>query len=487
VFKRKKLGKALANAVNYGQWKRLAREWDIEHGLDKWKRSDRSRRYDFVSIRKRLEQLRGFRASGDNHGLLYTLNEGIHGNMGGMGNPALYNQAKFGTKQLISEFIDELSSAIEYIASDDVTDISFEEKVDFIRRASICCGRSAIMLSGSGTLLYFHLGVVKALLEEDLLPTIMSGSSGGSIVSAILGTHSKEELEELMDPAFMISLIDEQRQRLEESGASRPNQQHIRESLAKMIPADMTFAEAEKLSGIKINVSIAPAEQYQTSRLMNAITSPTVYVLDAVVASAAVPGVFPPVQLTAKNAYGERQPYLPGRLWVDGSVTNDLPAKRLMRMYQVNHFVVSQTNPHIVPFISDEREQGALSKAVNNFTKHTVRDGLSLYTEVMKRPLKGLPRAQHLLAMANSVINQDYTGDINILPPLKIINVRKLLSLRTEADIILMVEAGERSTWPKMEMIRIQTKLSRTIDQIQKQLLEIAIESEAEVHYKKAS
>jgi hypothetical protein len=38
-----------------------------------------------------------------------------------------------------------------------------------------------------------------------------------------------------------------------------------------------------------------------------------------------------------------------------------------------------------------------------------------------------------------------------------------------------------------MEMIRIQTKLSRTIDKSQKQLLEIAIESEAELHYKKAS
>lgn len=487
MFKRKKLEKALANAASYDQWKRAAKEWDILRGLDKWKRSDRSRRYDFVSIRKRLDQLRSFRQSGDNQGLLYTLNEGIHGNMGGMGNPMLYTHAKYGTKELITDYIGELSEAMEYIVSDKVDDISYEEKVDFIRRASICCGRSALMLSGSGTLLYFHLGVVKALLEEGLLPSIMSGSSGGSIISAILGTHAPGELEELMDPEFMIGLIDEQRVRLEKSGSSRPDQQHIRESLAKMIPEDMTFAEAEKISGVRINVSIAPAEQYQTSRLMNAITSPTVYVLDAVLASAAVPGVFPAVQLTAKNVNGERQPYLPGRLWVDGSVTNDLPAKRLMRMYQVNHFIVSQTNPHIVPFVRDEREHGMFSTAVRSIAKNTARDSLALYTAVLKKPLKALPQAQHMLAMANSVVNQDYTGDINILPPLKIINVRKLLSLRTEAEIIQMVEAGERSTWAKMEMIRVQTQLSRTIDRIQKQLLEIAIESEAEVHYKKAS
>ena len=51
-------------------------------------------------------------------------------------------------------------------------------------------------------------------------------------------------------------------------------------------------------------------------------------------ASCAVPGVFPPVMLMAKTQHGERQPYLPTRKWVDGSIADDLPAKRLQRPVQ---------------------------------------------------------------------------------------------------------------------------------------------------------
>jgi predicted acylesterase/phospholipase RssA len=46
----------------------------------------------------------------------------------------------------------------------------------------------------------------------------------------------------------------------------------------------------------------------------------------AVMASCAVPGVFPPVMLMARNVHGEAQPYLPTRRWVDGSIADDLPA-----------------------------------------------------------------------------------------------------------------------------------------------------------------
>ena len=55
------------------------------------------------------------RAKHDYHGLLFTLNEGIHGNMGGMGNAALYHRAAFGTKQLIEDYVDEIVDALELL------------------------------------------------------------------------------------------------------------------------------------------------------------------------------------------------------------------------------------------------------------------------------------------------------------------------------------------------------------------------------------
>ena len=55
----------------------------------------------------------------------------------------------------------------------------------------------------------------------------------------------------------------------------------------------------------------------------------------------------------AKNTRGERLPYVASRKWVDGSIADDLPAKRLARLYGVNHFITSQTNPVVLWAIRD--------------------------------------------------------------------------------------------------------------------------------------
>ena len=81
----------MARAVSYDDWFELAENHDRETGADLWRRKDESRQYDSVSIGKRLRRLRGLRRKGDDHGLLFALNEGIHGNMAGMGRPGSIN------------------------------------------------------------------------------------------------------------------------------------------------------------------------------------------------------------------------------------------------------------------------------------------------------------------------------------------------------------------------------------------------------------
>jgi NTE family protein len=195
----KKLEAAMASATCYEEWKEAAIEHDEVSGAARWRQIDQSRRYDFVSIRSRLDHLRTLRDHGDDRGLLFTLNEGIHGNMGGMGRSELYGKSKFGTKQLIEDYVEEIALALEHLANPEVDSISFEEKLDFFQRASHCFGRSALMLSGSGTLLYFHLGVARALWRERLLPDIISGSSGGSLIGSVVCASTDEELDELFE------------------------------------------------------------------------------------------------------------------------------------------------------------------------------------------------------------------------------------------------------------------------------------------------
>ncbi len=42
----------------------------------------------------------------------------------------------------------------------------------------------------------YHMGVIKALIENGAMPGIISGTSGGSIVVGVLGIHSDQEMLE---------------------------------------------------------------------------------------------------------------------------------------------------------------------------------------------------------------------------------------------------------------------------------------------------
>ncbi len=462
---RKKLERAMEQASSYEEWKETALALDEKRGLDRWKLIDQSRRYDYVSIRVRLDRLRALRARQDNRGVLFNLNEGIHGNMGGMGRSDLYEKAHFGTKKLVGDYVDEIASALQHLASPAVNDISFEEKLDFFRRADHCFGRSAFMMCGSGSLLFFHIGVAKALLQQGLLPNVLSGSSGGSFVGSLLSTHLDDQLLEMLEPENLVFRLEQEAGYFSRLSKFKPQfmPDDERKEIATHFIPDLTFQEAFELTGRQLNVSIAPAETHQKSRLLNAITSPNVFIREAILASGAVPGVYAPVTLMARNHHGEKQAYLPSRKWVDGSVSDDMPTKRLARLYGVNHCIVSQTNPHVIPFVNRSmRKQNPLS-LMREASVSTARAWVNAGAMSIEKPLSLSPALTRATSIALSVINQDYIGDINMLPPNKFFNPFKLLAYLNEKEIRDLISTGERAAWPKMEMIRIQTRISRIL------------------------
>ncbi len=456
----------LINANTYDEWKSAALAQDERMGGANWRKTDKSTLYDWEVIRRRLNEVRTVRASGDPHRLLFYLNEGIHGNMGGMGNPALYHRARFGTKDLVTSYINELGEALKQVAATPEEDIPFNEKLEFFRRASHCFGRSALMLSGAGALGPFHLGVVKALSEHGLVPDVISGASAGSMVAAFVGTHDDASLARFFMPRTLVDAFGEFSESSRKASIGSPMSiDSVREVVSGLIP-DLTFEEAFQKTGRKINISVSPREMHQQSRLLNAITSPNVYIREAVLASCAIPGIFPPVTLAAKNRLGQRQPYVPSRKWVDGSMTDDMPVRRLTRLYGVNHFISSQTNPMVLWALRDEHQNDNLltrswaiyQKAAKEFYKATYPMAMSLVGNYY--PLNVVTRMIYGLA------TQDYTADINILPRRKFWSPAKLLSVLSEAETRYLISEGEAATWPKIEMIRNCTLISRTLDSI---------------------
>jgi len=454
-------------AQTYETWKAAALAQDAKSGADRWRQEDRSRRYDYKVIRRRYDEIRAVKANRDPLALLYYLSEGIHGNTGGMGRPAVYARAKFGTKDLITNYIAELADAIERAAAVDDSVMPLSEKLGLFRRASLCFGRSALMLSGAGALGPFHVGVTKALLEQGLLPDVISGSSAGSFVAAVIGTHDEATLRAAMQPTILADAFGELTPSDAKllAGRRQIGRGDLQAAIESQVP-DMTFAEAFELTGRKINISVSPSEVHQSSRLLNAVTSPNVCIREAVLASCAIPGVFPGVTLMAKNASGERLPYVASRKWVDGSIADDLPAKRLARLYGVNHFITSQTNPVVLWAIRDSAGDDNLASKLLDVYQTASKEWLkATYPFAMALVKRAYPINVYV-RMAYSVVMQDYTADINIIPKRRIWDPSKLLSVMSPDETRRLISEGEASTWPKIEMIRNCTLIGRTLDRI---------------------
>ena len=50
-----------------------------------------------------------------------------------------------------------------------------------------------LWVSGGAALGFYHAGVVKALMDNNLMPCVLGGSSAGSIVCSMVGTRTDEE------------------------------------------------------------------------------------------------------------------------------------------------------------------------------------------------------------------------------------------------------------------------------------------------------
>lgn len=106
----------------------------------------------------------------------------------------------YGTKELVQDYVDEVALSIEYVRQANSTQISLEEKADFFRSAAKNLGATALCLSGGASFGYYHFGQIRTLLDEGLLPRVMSGTSAGAIVAAFACTRTDDELKALLIP-----------------------------------------------------------------------------------------------------------------------------------------------------------------------------------------------------------------------------------------------------------------------------------------------
>jgi TAG lipase / steryl ester hydrolase / phospholipase A2 / LPA acyltransferase len=73
--------------------------------------------------------------------------------------------------------------------------IPTDARLAFFNETRHSYGRTALLLSGGAALGFYHIGVVRTLMRNRLMPRVLGGSSAGSIVCAMIGTRTDEECE----------------------------------------------------------------------------------------------------------------------------------------------------------------------------------------------------------------------------------------------------------------------------------------------------
>lgn len=271
--------------------------------------------------------------------------------------------------RLIKEYIDEVSMQLKMVCDSDSDELLLEEKLAFMHETRHAFGRTALLLSGGASLGSFHVGVVKTLVEHKLLPRIIAGSSVGSIMCSVVATRSWPELESFFEDSWhSLQFFDQMGgifavvRRVVTHGAVHDIRQLQR--LLRHLTSNLTFQEAYDMTGRILGITVCSPRKHEPPRCLNYLTSPHVVIWSAVTASCAFPGLFEAQELMAKDRFGEIVPYHAPfsagheekngpspRRWRDGSLESDLPMMQLKELFNVNHFIVSQANPHISPLL----------------------------------------------------------------------------------------------------------------------------------------
>ncbi|KAK4157907.1 hypothetical protein C8A00DRAFT_29135 [Chaetomidium leptoderma] len=486
---REKLRRAMRATSRYGDWVVAAKRMDDFFGNGRWKEVDDFAYYDSKTVKRVLGEMKRNRRRAEKgegeegteetkkatEDLKVLIEACVKNNFAGVENPRLYSQTYYGTKNLVQNFTDEVERSIKFLV--ETKQLSTEEKRVMFKGICANHGRTALCLSGGATFAYYHFGVVKALLEEDYLPDIITGTSGGALVAALVATRTNDELKQLLVPSLAHRItacrepITVWFRRWWATGARFDSVDWARQC-AWFTRGSMTFREAYERTGRILNVSCVPADQHSPTILCNYLTSPDCVIWSAVLASAAVPGILNPVVLLMKTRRGQLVPYSFGHKWKDGSLRTDIPIKAINLHFNVNFTIVSQTNPHINLFFFSSR--GSVGQPVTHRRGRGWRGGYlgSAIEQYIKLDLTKWLRVLRQLELLPRPLGQDWSmlwlqtfgGTVTIWPQSVVADFVRILSDPDEGRLARMLHEGRQSAFPKMRFVGNRLRVERLVE-----------------------
>ncbi|KAG0273945.1 hypothetical protein BGZ95_010258 [Linnemannia exigua] len=477
--RRNQLRKDLRNATTYGKWKAAAQRLDTYMKKDEWKNDPDFGYYDYNLLSRVNRNLRLSRDGNRVEELKDHLQGVVKSNFGGVENARLYSQTYHGTKKPIEDYVREVTTSLESVTES--VKLTDEEKRGFLKSIYKNYGRTALCLSGGAGFGYYHLGVVRALLQAGVLPTVITGTSAGALMAALTCCRTDEELNEVLVPElshkftacadniFVSTLGLTWLPRVLRKG-SRFDAEDWARKAQWVTKGSLTFLEAYERTGRILNVSVIPYDPHSPPKLLNYLTTPDCVVWSAVIASAAIPGILEPVVLMRKRPDGTLVPFsYGGRGFKDGSLRADIPLQALHTHFNVNYTIVSQVNPHVHLFFYAAR--GSIGRPVSHLYGEGWRGGFlaASIEQFLKLDLSKWLKVLRDLELLPKFMNQDWSwiwlqkfdGHVTILSGLS-----DWLHLLTDPDENRMrhcLTVGEKQTFPKLHMIANRMKIEQMI------------------------
>lgn len=529
------------------EWMDLAEQIDNIQGNDIWRTEPTCPLYESDRISARIDELVHLMRKRDVFDLMFTLRGGIARNKFGLLHEGLFSKALAGTKVLVETYHNIVCTSLEFVCDslpqfgDDF--IPTEAKLAFFNETRHMYGRTALLLSGGAALGFYHVGVVKALMNNGLLPRVLSGASAGSIVCAMIATRTDEECRRdlfevkgtdapghsgklmlnffrpMAAPRTSCTTMDRRKENaLKEvlqndaggfadvkktwqvlcpvgirkftstlydifAGHKRPQDvlmndtDHFR-TCCKTNIGNFTFQEAFDRTGRILNIIVSPQNRSDPPRLLNYLTAPHVLVWSAAVASSSLPGVFEPNKLLVKDADGaERPESATFASFIDGSMEQDLPMQQLSEMFNINHFIISQANPHAVLLASFGLNKSVWSNRIMGlvtgilmFLKRQARAWIENCVESIGGQ-RIAPMWDTRRGFLKQFFTQEYDGrdiDISLIPWR---SHRSLFSAMlhciynpSHEEFYEWGEAAERETWKYIPKIKSHVAVEITLD-----------------------
>ncbi|KAL9239992.1 hypothetical protein vseg_014259 [Gypsophila vaccaria] len=470
AYRRKFWRNMMRGALTYEEWSHAAKMLEKESP-----KIDESVFYDVELVKNKLHELWQRRQEGCLKDIIFCMRPDLIRNLGNMCNPELH-KGRLQVPKLIKHYIDEVTTQLKMVChSDDSQDLSLEERLAFMHETRHAFGRTALLLSGGASLGSFHVGVVKTLVEHRLLPRIIAGSSVGSIMCSIVGTRSWPELQSFFEDSWhSLKFFDQMGgiftivKRLTTHGAVHEIRQL--QMMLRTLTSNMTFQEAYDMTGRVLAITVCSPRKHEPPRCLNYLTSPHVVIWSAVTASCAFPGLFEAQELMAKDRFGELLPYhppfhlgpekgtTPGRRWRDGSLESDLPMAQLKELFNVNHFIVSQANPHIAPFLRVKEfvraYGGNFAAKLAQLAEMEVKHRCSQILE-LGFPLGGIAK----------LFAQAWEGDVTVVMPATLAQYSKIIQNPSIGELQKAANQGRRCTWEKLSAIKSNCGIELALDE----------------------